>query len=142
MRKISCICKKREVYNVLSKEKLFTKFVRAKAKTIFHKLKKDKCWVCGSDKDLELHHIIPFSTLIHEYLKENDIDEKTLANNPELRDVILNHYKKEFFSEEYLLTLCKVHHTNLHRLFGKTYGVKLAEKTKQYLQKQKEKMNG
>jgi len=124
----------------LSKEKQFIKYVRAKAKTRYHKLKKDKCWVCGSDKDLELHHVYPLSDLVWGYLKENNITNP--ENTPELRDKILEDLQEKIFGEDNLLTICKVHHKNLHRLFGRTYNSKMVQKVKKYLTKQKEKLNG
>lgn len=124
----------------LSKEKLFTKFVRAKAKTQYHKFKKDECWVCGSSKDLELHHVYPLAELIHDYL-----DEKGIINPPNdeaLREQIFTDLGEKIFNEENLLTLCKLHHTNIHRLFGKTYSGKVAVKVQKFLMKQREKLYG
>jgi len=123
----------------MSKEKLFVKFIRAKAKGEYHKYKKDKCWVCGGTDKLELHHVYPLSHIIHDWLEKKGI--KNPENSTELREEILNDVKDKIFNPENLLTLCKKHHTNVHSLFGKTYGAKMAEKVKKYLTKQKEKLN-
>jgi len=122
-----------------SKETLFVKYVRAKAKTQYHRYKKDECWVCKSEKDLELHHVYPLSDLIWEWVVKKGIKNPT--NEPHIREELFNDVGAQIFNEENLITLCKVHHTNLHRLFGKTYGVKIVEKVKNYLTKQREKLN-
>ena len=124
----------------VSKEKLFTKFVRAKAKTYYHKYKQDKCWVCGSKDKLELHHVYPLAELIKDYLKDKGIISPD--NNEQLREDIFNDVGDKIFNDENLITLCKIHHTNVHRLFGKTYSGKVAEKVKNYLTKQREKLHG
>ena len=124
----------------LSKEKLFTKFVRAKAKTYYHVYKKDKCWVCGSTNKLELHHVYPLAEMIKDYLKDKGI--KSPGNDEQLREDIFNDVGDKIFNEENLITLCRIHHTNVHRLFGKTYTGKVAEKVRIFLTKQKEKLNG
>jgi 5-methylcytosine-specific restriction endonuclease McrA len=123
-----------------SKEKLFTKYVRAKAKTEYHKFKKDRCWVCGSTKQLELHHVYPLSQLIRDYLQEKGINKP--VNDPNLREQIFKDCGDKIFSEKNLITLCKIHHSNIHRLYGQTYPGKLAPKVQTYLMKQKEKFNG
>jgi 5-methylcytosine-specific restriction endonuclease McrA len=124
----------------ISKEKIFTKYVRAKAKTYYHRYKTKECWVCGNDKDLELHHVYPLAQIISDYLKEKGIKKPT--NDPELREQILTDCYDKIFSEENLITLCRLHHANIHRLFGKTYSGKVADKVKTFLTKQKEKLHG
>jgi len=123
-----------------SAEKLFTKFVRAKAKTQYHKYKKDECWVCGSSENLELHHVYPLSDIIHDWLREHNI--KNPSNDVELREELLNDVADKVYNPTNLITLCKTHHRNVHTLFGQTYGGKMAEKVNKYLTKQKEKFNG
>ena len=122
----------------MSKEKLFVKYIRAKSKTTYHKSKKSECYVCGSVEKLEQHHIIPLSSIVHGYLKEHGIVNP--SNDSELREEILKECTAEIFNEENLVTLCKVHHKNLHSLFGKTYPKQLAPKVSKFLTSQKEKM--
>ncbi len=122
-----------------SKEKDFIKYVRAKAKTQYHKYKKNECWVCKSNIMLELHHVYPLAELIWDWVERKGIINPT--NEDRLREELFNDVGAQIFNEENLITLCKIHHTNLHRLFGKTYGVKIVEKVKNYLKKQREKLN-
>ena len=123
-----------------STEKIFTKFIRAKAKTSYHPYKKNECWVCGRKENLELHHVYPLAEIIKDYLNENNIVNP--KNDEDLREQIFRDLGNKIFNEENLITLCKVHHTNIHRLFGKTYSGTVSEKVKNYLTKQKEKMYG
>ncbi len=116
----------------------FVKFVRASAKTKYHKYKKEECYICGCDKDLELHHNIPLSEVIAEYLKENSIKKPT--NDESLRATILDARSNQIFGESNLITLCRKHHRALHSLFGRTYNLKTSEKVVRYVQRQKEKM--
>ena len=120
-----------------SKEKLFIKFIRSKAKTNYHKAKKDICFICESSDKLELHHIMPLSSIVFEYLRTKGI--RNPSNDPELREEILSNCSDQIFKPENLVTLCKLHHKNLHQLFGKTYSQKLASKVSKFLNKQRSK---
>lgn len=122
----------------MSKEKIFIKFIRAKAKTQYHKAKQDECWICGSTKDLELHHNKPLSSIVKEYLAQHKIVEPT--NDKELREKILNSCSREIYGRENLVTLCRQHHKALHDIFGKSYNIKVSDKVKNYLQRQKERL--
>lgn len=105
---------------------------------MYHKSKTKECFVCARQESLELHHNIPLSEVVKEYLKENNIKNPT--NDTVLRDNILEACKHNIFGKENLITLCKTHHKNLHNIFGKTYTIKVSEKVKKYLMKQKEKL--
>ena len=120
----------------MSKEKLFVKFIRAKAKTSYHKHKKEECFVCGKRSELELHHNIPLAEVVNGYLKSHNI--KNPSNDLELREQILTECSYEIFGE--LITLCKMHHKAVHTLFGRTYNNKTSIKVKKYLERQKEKL--
>ncbi len=120
------------------KEKIFVKKVRARAKTQYHKLKQMECFVCGSSTNLELHHVIPLSVIIKEYLNQKEGGGKT---DEKLVSLILEECT-EIFMPKNCITLCKIHHSSLHNLFGMSYSRKTAEKTRTYLIKQKEKVYG
>ena len=116
-------------------EKLLVKRVRAKAKTQYYKLKEKECFICGSTKNLELHHIFPLSEIISKYLKENNIKEgeediNALVNLPEIYD------------PKNLVTLCKTHHYYLHVLFGFNYPEKMVNKVHNYINKQRSRQYG
>jgi len=114
-------------------EKNDVKRVRAKAKTVYHRLKTDTCFICGKDKKLELHHILPLSVVIGNWKQNNN-------NIGELNAADVDRILKEepiIFEPENCITLCRVCHLQLHRLFGKDYNEKQVEKVKRYLTKTK-----
>jgi len=114
-------------------EKIFVKRVRAKAKTAYYRFKQNECYICGRKDDLELHHIIPLATIVNEYIKQHGQEVK-------VDDVIKN--CPEIVAEDNVVTLCKIHHYYLHNLFGKEFNRKVAEKTKNYIEKQRSKNYG
>ena len=92
--------------------------------------------MCGSTKNLELHHNFPLAYIVRGFIKENPKMSKE-----EVRSAILEKYYNEIAGEESVKTLCRLHHKSLHDVFGKTYNIKVAEKVKSYLKKQQEKCN-
>ena len=124
----------------MNEEANFVKFIRAKAKTNYHKCKKEVCWVCGSNLNLELHHNKPLASIVKEYLKQHNL--KNPSNDNYLREQIIESCSREIYGTDNLITLCRQHHKALHNLFGRAYNIKVSEKVKNYLRKQKERLNG
>ena len=119
-------------------EKNFIKKVRAKSKNRYYRLKDNKCFVCGSNKNLELHHILPLAEIVKNYLSTIDTGGKSDA---ELVYLIVKDCN-EIFDKNNVVTLCRTHHYYLHNLFGLTYSEKQAKKVKNYLIKQRSKVYG
>ena len=121
-----------------SQEAIFIKFLRASYKTYYHRSKKDACFVCGSEEKLELHHNKPLVSIVQAYLKRHNIKNPT--NDSKLREDILQECNEDILGEQNLITLCKMHHTNVHSIFGKKYNIKVADKVQSYLLRQKDKL--
>ena len=121
---------------VMSKEHNIVKYCRASYKTLYHKYKDDKCFVCGSTKNLELHHNFPLAFIVRKFVKDNP-----KLTKEEVREAILEQYQDAIAGEDSVVTLCRLHHKSLHDVFGKTYNLKVSEKVKRYLKKQQEKCN-
>jgi len=123
------------------KEKNFVKKVRAKSKTQYYKLKDSECFICGNESNLELHHILPLSEIIVEFLKKHEKEVADAKNDEDLVVAIINECN-DIFEKDNVVTLCKQCHYWLHNLFGASYKRKTAEKVKTYLINQRRKKYG
>lgn len=77
-------------------------------------LRRDKftCRQCGKDHTLEVHHIIPYSTIVEAIIHENrDINLEEKGNLLEMYNIIIN--DKRFIDENNLITLCKDCHNKI-----------------------------
>lgn len=87
------------------------KYIRDKAKSAYEK--EDRCEICGSTENLELHHFISLTNLLNRWGPFKDKDEVVA-----IRDSFIEKHHKELYED--VTTLCKEHHMMLHSLFGKT----------------------
>ena len=83
---------------------------------------RDKCYICGSKDDLELHHLYSLSQLWQKWC---------IANN-----------NSKYLNNKNLYTLCRMHHSKLHTLYGQNYSNHLVPKVKKWLDIQKDKLIG
>jgi len=103
---------------------------------------RDRCYVCGTTDNLELHHLFSVSELFRKWCDKNNI--KSVDNLDQM-----NEYRIKFsedcvteLSHENLFTLCGKHHKQLHNLYGQTYSNGLTQKIHRWLDIQRLKNGG
>jgi 5-methylcytosine-specific restriction endonuclease McrA len=101
---------------------------------------KDKCFICGSTSELELHHLFSVSELFERWCVKNKIKAVESVDTMLTLRVSFAEDCKEELSSENLYTLCTSHHKRLHFLFGKSYSNYTALKVKDWLNTQKHTM--
>lgn len=115
------------------------KWVRDKAKAAYDK--KDICYICGTQIDLELHHVYSITILLEEWAAKNNYDISTDDGILAVRDEFIETYKKELYDDVY--TLCNKHHVKLHGIYGKKPPQHTAGKQQRWIELQKSKnLNG
>lgn len=92
------------------------KSVRDKAKSAYKKA--DKCIICHTKEELQLHHYQGLQDLWTLWCRKNRIKIQSTEDVETHRDqFILQHYDELYID---VVTLCKTHHMSLHQLFGKS----------------------
>lgn len=91
------------------------KWIRDGAKAAY--VKKDKCHICGTTADLELHHLHSITYLLEKWVRENGYDISTDEAVLAIRDEFISAHKFELYDQVY--TLCNTHHVKLHGVYGK-----------------------
>jgi hypothetical protein len=100
---------------------------------------KDKCYICGSEEKLELHHLYSVSQLFKQWCSENKVTEiDTVEKITSLREIFAVDCR-ESLDHHNLYTLCKTHHQRLHNIYGQNYSNHLVPKIKNWLEIQKDK---
>jgi len=100
---------------------------------------RDKCYICGSTENLELHHLFSVSQLFNEWCNQNKITEiDSVEKITSLREKFAIDCR-ESLDHHNLFTLCKSHHQRLHNIYGQRYSNHLTPKIKNWLDIQKEK---
>ena len=114
--------------------RLPVKWVRDSIKSKYKE--KEPCYICGSEENIELHHLYSVSELWNNWLKKNHItintDEDVLANRNTFEQDNL-----DFLSNDNLFSLCKPHHLKLHSVYGKSYTNYMGGKVRNWIEKQK-----
>lgn len=90
------------------------KYIRDKAKSAY--IKRTSCYVCGTSRNLELHHVFSISELFTIWCRKAGIvirNEKDILAH---REAFIEAHHKEIYDD--VFTLCKEHHKKLHSLFG------------------------
>lgn len=115
------------------------KWVRDRAKSAYEK--QDRCWVCGSHEDLELHHLHSITVLLERWAKLQGHDITTDEGILAVRDEFIEQHHSEIYEQVY--TLCNRHHVQLHGVYGKTPQPGSEPKQARWLEIQREKhLNG
>jgi hypothetical protein len=111
------------------------KYVRDRAKA---KYKKDsKCFICGTNKELDFHHFFGLTELLEQWIKNNRVVIKTEEDILVQRDIFIEDHLTELYDEA--VTLCHSHHLKLHSIYGKRPKLVTAEKQKRWVVKQRDK---
>ncbi len=112
------------------------KWVRDKAKAAYDK--KDTCYICSTNVDLELHHTRSITILLEEWAFRNKYDISTDDGILAVRDQFIAEHHKEIYEDVY--TLCNKHHVMLHGIYGKKPALHTADKQATWIERQKEKL--
>lgn len=113
------------------------KWVRDKAKAAYEK--QGYCYICGTDKDLELHHTHSITILLEKWARINQFDISTDEGIIAVREQFIAEHHKEIYEDVY--TLCNKDHVLLHSIFGKKPSPGSEPKQARWIEIQKEKYN-
>ena len=91
------------------------KYTRDLAKANYPK--KDYCYVCHITEELQLHHFVSLSILWDRWCRKNKIKIETVEDVLEHRVTFITEHHDELYCD--VVVLCKTHHSDLHKLFGK-----------------------
>jgi hypothetical protein len=114
------------------------KWIRDKAKAAYEK--QSYCYVCGSTSDLELHHLHSITVLLNRWSDHKGYDISTDDGILAVRDEFIAEHRTELYDLVY--TLCNRHHVALHGVYGKAPAFGSEERQKNWIEKQKAKMEG
>lgn len=114
------------------------KWVRDRAKAAY--TKQDHCYVCGSQQDLELHHLHSVTVLLERWAAANNHDISTDEGILAVRDDFIAQHHSELYDQVY--TLCNPHHVKLHGVYGKTPQPGSEPKQRRWLDIQRERHSG
>lgn len=105
------------------------KWVRDKCKS--HYPAKTSCEICGAMDELHFHHFNSVAELWNKWYTGPDTDTAVLSVREEFID--------KFWPEltELGACLCKKHHEQLHKIYGKNPLLSTAEKQARWVEKQK-----
>jgi hypothetical protein len=91
------------------------KWVRDRAKAAYQK--QDVCYICGTNADLELHHLHSVTILLDKWAEACGYDISTDEGIVAVRDEFIEAHRVELYDQVY--TLCNRHHVALHSVYGK-----------------------
>lgn len=114
------------------------KWVRDGAKSAYEK--QSTCYICGTDKDLELHHTHSITLLLERWSADKGYDISTDDGILAVRDEFISTHHKEIYDDVY--TLCNPHHVKLHGVYGKAPGLNTATLQSSWIEKQRAKSSG
>lgn len=114
------------------------KWIRDRAKSAYDK--KDKCHICGTTADLELHHTHSITLLLENWVTAKGIDISTDEAVLAIRDEFIAEHRKEIYDDVY--TLCNKHHVALHSVYGAKPALSTASKQARWVELQKSKFDG
>jgi 5-methylcytosine-specific restriction endonuclease McrA len=121
--------------NTRENKRIAVKHVRDKAKSAYEK--KSECYVCGTDKDLELHHTHSITLLLNKWADLKGYDISTDEGILGVREEFIEEHRKEIYDDVY--TLCNPHHVKLHSIYGKAPELGSAPKQARWLDAQRSK---
>lgn len=119
-------------------KRISCKWVRDKAKAAY--VKKEFCHICGSDKDLELHHLHSITILLETWAHNKGYDISTDEGILAVRDEFIEQHHIELYDQ--VVTLCNRHHVALHSIYGKAPTPSSVPKQEKWLETQKAKAEG
>ena len=97
-------------------KRVAVKWIRDRAKSAYQK--QDRCFVCGTGVDLELHHLASINYLLETWAKRFGHDITTDNGVLAIRDQFIEQHHQEIYVD--VFTLCNRHHVELHGVYGKS----------------------
>lgn len=97
-------------------KRVATKHIRDGIKNKYEK--RCYCEICGTDAKLEFHHYSTVSLLLKDHAERNGISIATDKDVLAMRDEFYEQYSYELLEDT--VTLCKEHHSLLHKTYGRT----------------------
>lgn len=111
------------------------KWVRDRAKKAYEK--QPACHICGTDKDLDLHHLHSITRLLEDWATKNSYDISTDDGILAVRDQFIAEHKVELY--DMVFTLCNTHHIKLHGVYGKAPLPSSVDKQARWIEIQRQK---
>jgi hypothetical protein len=108
------------------------KYVRDKAKAGYQK--DDKCFICGTETELDFHHFYSLSPLLSKFAEEKKYH---LEDIREWREEFINEHWEELY--DWTVTLCHTHHLKLHSIYGRNPALITAKKQMRWVEIQRDK---
>ena len=102
---------------------------------------RDCCYICGNTEQLDLHHIYSLSELFNTWCVKNSIPDITTEEQIKLLRVQFAIDCSDLLSNDNLYTLCKLHHVQLHNIYGQRYSNHMAVKVKNWIELQRNKFS-
>lgn len=112
------------------------KWVRDKCKSAYEKA--DKCAICDTTADLELHHTHSMRLLLDKWAALKGYDISTDAGILAVREEFIAEHRKEIYED--VFTLCNKHHVKLHGVYGKAPALSTASKQAEWIRIQRAKI--
>lgn len=97
-------------------KRVAVKWIRDRAKSAY--TKDNHCYICGTNVDLELHHLASINYLLETWAKRFGHDITTDAGVLAIRDQFIAEHNQQIYVDVY--TLCNRHHVELHGVYGKS----------------------
>lgn len=120
-------------------KRLPVKYIRDRAKSGYEKA--SICYICGTDKELQLHHFYSITNLWEKWTKQKSIKILNVDDILDYRDAFIEAHMVELYEE--VVTLCKLHHMGrLHKVYGLSPLPHTAPKQKNWCEKQRIKFIG
>lgn len=99
---------------------IFIKHVRNKIKSYY--LKSDECYICGSTKQLEFHHLLCLSVQAKQILRKQGYNKYPDQSDPRFEELVwLVARDPDIVNPKHHYTLCKPCHKEIHKRFGQEY---------------------
>jgi hypothetical protein len=117
-------------------KRVAVKWIRDFNKSDYVKAK--ECAICGTSEELELHHYSSIWALFEKWCKIKHYDIETDEQVLAVREEFSSLHEFEIFKN--VVTLCKEHHSKLHKLYGKIPVLGSSEKQKRWVAIQAEKL--
>jgi len=120
---------------VNTNKRIPVKWIRDKAKSAYEK--QAHCYICGSQVELELHHLHSITHLLEVWSKQHNIDISSDEAILAVRDQFISEHRVEIYDLVY--TLCNRHHVQLHGIYGKSPSPSSVSKQQRWIELQQQK---
>lgn len=117
--------------------RLPVKWIRDRAKAAY--VKNTTCYICASADNLELHHYSSMTQMLDKWAVENKLSLVTDEDVLGIRDAFIAAHHQQIYDE--VVTLCKLHHSRLHAVYGISPKLSTAQKQVGWVEKQREKFS-